>query len=346
MFDDFLENKDTWIKENNSDIVISTRIRLARNISDYPFPLRATSSHKKEILDYFKTVYTSIPGLSDALFVDISSLSTLDRYFLLERHLISQEFLSNIGERGVIISPDQSISIMINEEDHLRIQIIKGGMNLDKAWETINKLDNYLSKKVKYAFSSQLGYLTSCPTNVGTGLRASCMLHLPALVLTKRINKILELLSKISFTVRGFFGEGTQAIGNFFQISNQVSLGATEEELKDNLKGIIKQIETQEYGAREFLLKKYRLSLEDNVWRALGVLSHCRLISSNEALAHLSLLRLGVDLGIIKKIKKEAISDLFIVIQPAHLQKYEGRVLTDQERDYIRAAVLRKRLGG
>jgi protein arginine kinase len=242
---------------------------------------------------------------------------------------------------------------MINEEDHLRMQVIAAGFDLNNCWETLNEIDNLLSKKVPFSFSSDLGYLTACPTNVGTGLRASCMLHLPALILTKRINKILELLARISFTTRGLFGEGTQALGNFFQISNQVSLGLSEQELIDNLIGVVNQVKTQEMDARDTLMKKLRPNLEDSIWRALGILRNSRLISSKEALGHLSILSLGLDLGIIKDNDifaqgdgKGLINSLFMMIQPAHLQKIESKSLKGAQRDYVRAEILRKKLGG
>ena len=346
MFEEFLSNERWWltVKGPEAKIIISSRLRLARNIEDFPFPSRATRSQKKEILERLENLWSKVEILKLGFFVRMDEVSFLDRQFLLERHLISQEHINNPQGKGLIVSLDERISIMINEEDHLRIQVLTSGFNLEETWEIINKVDNAISRFLPYAFLPEIGYLTACPTNVGTALRASCMLHLPGLVLTKRISKILELLAKLSFTTRGLFGEGTQALGNFFQISNQVSLGISEEEIIDNLCGVVKQIRDQEESARDLLLRRHKPSLEDSIWRALGILRNARLITTKEALSHLSLLYLGVDLGIIKGIKREVINNLFIVIQPAHLQKMEGKALGDQERDYKRAALLRSKL--
>lgn len=355
MFEEFLTNKNNWLstKGPESDIVFSSRVRLARNIDGFSFPSRANAIGRKEVLDRIESVYFEIEKLKGSVFVKKEELSNIDSQFLLERHLISQELIAAGGNRGIIISTDEKISIMINEEDHLRMQVIAAGFDLNNCWEILNEIDNDLSKKVSFSFSSDLGYLTACPTNVGTGLRASCMLHLPALILTKRINKILELLARISFTTRGLFGEGTQALGNFFQISNQVSLGLPEQELIDNLIGVVNQVKTQEMDARDTLMKKLRPNLEDSIWRALGILRNSRLISSKEALGHLSILSLGLDLGIIKDNDvfaqgdgKGLINSLFMTIQPAHLQKIESKSLKGAQRDYVRAEILRKKLGG
>jgi len=355
MFEYFLNNKDGWLngKGPEAEIVFSSRIRLARNIANLPFPSRAASIQKREVLDKVREAYPQVNRLKNSTFVNMAELSALDSQFLLERHLISQEHAVASKEKGLIVSDNENISIMINEEDHLRSQVILSGFDLKKCWQILEEIDKDLEKKISFSFLSDLGYLTACPTNVGTALRASCMLHLPALTLTKRINKILELLTRISFTTRGLFGEGTQALGNFFQISNQVSLGLSETELIDNLIGVVNQVKAQEIDARNTLLKKHKISLEDSVWRALGILRNSRLISSREALSHLSVLCLGLDLGIIKntdlssKAKgREVINSLFIIIQPAHLQKIESKSLRERERDYIRAEILRKKLGG
>ena len=346
MFENFLENSKGWLNAEgpDSDIVISSRIRLARNIENYPFPVKATVSHKAEITQKIKSVYGRIKSIQDALFVDMDKVNDLDKQFLLERHLVSQEHLQLIEGKSLIVSDSEVFSLMINEEDHLRMQVIVSGFNLKEAWRLMNELDDDFSKYLVFSFLPDIGYLTSCPTNLGTGLRASCMLHLPALVLTKRINRMLELLAKLSFTTRGLFGEGTQALGNFFQISNQVSLGFSEEEIIDNLFGVVRQIKEQELRSREIILKRHQYSFEDKAWRSLGILKNCRLISTKEALSHLSMLCTGVDLGIIKGIDRRLVNNLFIIIQPAHLQKMEQKELSEKKRDYIRAAILREKL--
>jgi len=355
MFDNFVNSKESWLSKKGpeSEIVFSSRIRLARNIAGIPFPSKATASQRQSVFKTMKEVYPHISRFKDSFFVNMDDLGPLDSQFLLERHLIAQEHLASGVGRGLIISRDEEISIMINEEDHLRMQVITAGFDLKKCWDILDNIDNDISKRITFAFSSEIGYLTACPTNVGTALRASCMLHLPALILTKRINKILELLARISFTTRGLFGEGTQALGDFFQVSNQVSLGLSEEELIDNLISVVNQVKSHELDARNILIKKYKTNLEDNVWRALGTLRGARLINSKEAFSHLSILSLGLDLGIIKdgdfskgKAGHKLLRNLFIMIQPAHLQKIEGRPLKEKERDSIRASILRTKLGG
>jgi protein arginine kinase len=348
MFEELLNNKDTWLSGTGpfSEIIFSSRVRLARNFSDYPFPLRANPAQKEKILEAMKSASAKISILKGARFLHMDEIDDIDRQFLLERHLISQEHMHAAKGKGLILSLDEKIALMINEEDHLRMQAIASGFDLKKAYETINIIDDSIAEFVDFSFMPNLGYLTSCPTNVGTALRASCMLHLPALTFTKRINKVLELLAKISFATRGFFGEGTQALGDFFQISNQISLGLSESEVVDNLAGVVNQVKEQEIDAREILLKKHKINLEDNVWRSFGVLLNCRLISSKEALSHLSILSLGLDLGIINRISRELLNNLFLMIQPAHLQKIEARALKEGERDFIRAQILREKLSG
>ncbi len=347
--------RGSWLsgKGPESGIVFSSRVRLARNISDFSFPGRSSEAQRLKVLNKIKEASSHITRLKNTNFINMQELSDLEKQFLLERHLISQDHLSPGQGKGLIVSKDEEIAIMINEEDHLRMQVITSGLDLKKCWAILDNIDNDFSKKIPFSFLADLGYLTACPTNVGTALRASCMMHLPALIFTKKINKILELLTRISFTTRGLFGEGTQALGNFFQISNQVSLGLSEEELIDNLAGVVNQVKDQEVAARDILLKKHKISLEDSVWRALGVLRNCRLISSKEALSHLSILSLGLDLGIIKDTDltkkgdaKELLNTLIISIQPAHLQKIEGKPLKNSQRDHIRAEILRERLGG
>ncbi len=346
MLDKFINNAGSWLsgKGPSSEIVFSSRMRLARNLKGIPFTSRANTGQREEVLKKLESIYKRIKNLDKSFFVKVDDLDILDKQFLIERHLISKEHAGSGKGRGLVMTPDERIAIMVNEEDHLRMQVVTSGFDLLKCWKILDEIDTELNKSIPFSFNSEIGYLTACPTNVGTALRASCMLHLPALVFTKRINKILELIAKISFTTRGLFGEGTQALGNFFQISNQVCLGPSEQELTENLVGVVNQVMTQELDARDALLKKYKMMVEDSVWRAQGILTSCRLINTREALNHLSMLSLGLDLGIIKGIKKETINNLFIIIQPAHLQKIEGRQLKENERDYIRAEVLRQKL--
>ena len=254
MFEDFIDNKKSWLKNPGPgcEIVFSSRVRLARNLVDYPFPARATPFQREEVLSVVFEAYKKTSAAKDAIYMDIGKLSDVDRHFLLERHLISQEHTlpfvdkgkQSFAGKGVVVSGDERLSIMVNEEDHIRAQYITSGFDLERCWQAIDAIDDKLAGQFKMAFLPELGFLTACPTNVGTAIRASCMMHLPALVFTKRINKILELLAKISFTARGFFGEGTQALGNFFQLSNQVSLGVSEIETIGNLAGVVNRERT------------------------------------------------------------------------------------------------------
>jgi protein arginine kinase len=346
ILDDLLDKPGEWLKGRgpDSNIVISSRIRLARNIAGFPFPNKMDTTQIEESFEKITKAQAKSNILRSFDFLRMESLQPLDRDLLLERHLVSQEHVTRPKGGGLLLRKDEVCSIMVNEEDHLRIQVLKSGFDLQDTWQIANKIEDEFSKNLGFAFSSSIGYLTACPTNVGTGMRASCMLHLPGLIMTKRINRILELVAKLSFTTRGFFGEGTQAIGNFFQVSNQITLGISEDEILNNLSGIIKQLKSQELDARDYMFSKYKLSLEDRIWRALGALKCCRLVSSQETLGHLSLLRLGMDLGIIKGLDKETINNLFIIIQPAHLQKIYKKKLSHQERDSIRATLLRENL--
>ena len=343
-FDDLLKEPGEWLKGKgaSSKIVISSRVRLARNLDGIPFPGWAGKREREEVLKLSTRSINACPILKNALSLELNKLSALDRQFLVERYLISREFAESKIERVTVIGEKEMVSLMINEEDHLRLQSLHSGFEIEEAWRLVSQVDDEIGKRVKYAFSDHWGFLTACPTNCGTGLRASAMLHLPALVMTKQINKVFQVLSKVGVAVRGFYGEGTQASGNFFQVSNQITLGQSEEEIIDNLERIIRQIIDHEEKAREILLKKSRFELEDKVGRAYGILEYSHIMNSKEALELLSLFRLGVDIGIITKISIESQNKLLIIIQPAHLQKMEGRALTPGERDKKRAEVIKK----
>ncbi len=340
-----LGNHSRWLASGpNSDIVISSRVRLARNLSDFPFPNRADQNQLLAIRERLFDALGQVEGFSDHWFIDMDNLSQIDRQFLVERHLISYEHtVEGIG-KGLAITPDEGLSIMINEEDHLRMQVLVAGFDLYNAWEQMNTIDDSLSQLVEFAFSPDFGYLTACPTNTGTGLRGSLMMHLPALVITKQINRVLQTITQLNFTARGLYGEGTQALGNMFQISNQACLGYTEEELLEGIKRLGHQIIEQEQSARERVLRTSRVMLEDRIWRAYGLLRNARIMNSAEAFEYLSMVRLGLDLGLIKDVDLKLINDLFIIIQPAHLQKIGKRRLSSRQRDIKRANILRSRL--
>jgi protein arginine kinase len=344
--DDLLTQTSEWLRGTgpNSDIVISSRIRLARNLDKIPFSHWANKKQEADILNKAKVAIFSSNYMKNGLFLNLNELNNIDKQFLIERHLISKEHALKTNHKAVVISDKEIVSIMINEEDHLRIQVIQSGFNLTEAWRVVSKIDAELEKKLKYAFSPDWGYLTACPTNTGTGIRASVMLHLPSLVMIKQINKVLQAIAKLSLTARGFYGEGTQASGNFFQISNQITLGQREEDIIDNLQRVIKQIIEHEQNARRTLLSQRRENIEDRVWRAYGTLKTAHIITSQETIELLSLLRLGINTGIIKDITAKMVNDLFILIQPAHLQKLAGRVLSPTQRDVKRATLIRERL--
>lgn len=343
---DLLNHTSEWLRGTgpSSDIVISSRIRLARNIAKYPFPHWANKKQSEEVLNKVEAARKKI-GLSEKVSLfKIADLDGVDKQFLVERHLMSYEHAQKPDSKALLVDDDEVFSIMVNEEDHLRIQVMQSGFNIVEAWEIVDKLDDSLSKELPFAFSPEWGYLTACPTNTGTGMRGSVMLHLPALVMSRHINRVLAAIAKLSFTTRGLYGEGTQASGNFFQISNQVSLGHSEEEIIDNINGFIRQIIEQEQQARESLFSNSRAMLEDRIHRSFGILKSAYIISSQETVELLSMLRLGCDLGMIKDIDRGKLNELFIITQPAHLQKIENKKLSQQERDVKRAELIRSKL--
>lgn len=347
--DELMKEPSEWLRGVGplSEIVMSSRIRLARNLEKLPFSTRATKATQGEVLHAVKEAIAKIHALRRPVVFEIGELNEVDRQFLVERHLVSREHVVHADHKAVAIGSGEVISIMINEEDHLRIQVMQSGFNMRDGWAIIDQLDDELSEVLPFAYSSDWGYLTCCPTNTGTGMRASVMVHLPALVITKQINKVLHTITKLGLTARGLYGEGTEASGNFFQISNQVALGRTEDELIENIERILKQVIDHEQNARQSLVTTNRTQLEDRVWRAYGILKHARTVSSNEANDLLSVTRLGVDLGLMNGqhgLDRAAVNNLFLFSQPAHLQKLEGRTLGAKDRDAKRAELIRQRL--
>ena len=346
--DELMKQPSEWMRGAGpvSDIVMSSRIRLARNLEKFPFATRATKATQHEVLRLTRDALAQSAALKKPLLLEIADLDEVDRQFLVERHLVSREHIVHPDGKGVAVGPGEIVSVMINEEDHLRIQVMQSGLNLRDAWSLIDGLDDELSELLPFAYSSDWGYLTCCPTNTGTGMRASVMVHLPSLVITKQINKVLHTITKLGLTARGLYGEGTEASGNFFQISNQVALGRSEDEIMENIERILKEVIHQEQSARESLLTGSRTQLEDRVWRAFGILKHAKTMSSTEALDLLSAVRLGVDLGLMNGLTRSTVNELFVFSQPAHLQKLEGKALSAKERDTKRAQLIRARLGG
>src|SRR5947208_9196203 len=293
-----------WLRGSGpeSDIVISSRIRLARNLASFPFSNRASAYQKAEIEAQLRDRIAKLELDPKLLYVTLPNLSTLDRQLLVERQLISRELAAGDGPRGVAVAPQETVSLMVNEEDHLRLQVMRSGFTLDEAWSEIDKVDDALEQKVDYAFSEEFGYLTACPTNVGTGMRSSVMLHLPALVWTKQIEKVFRALQKINLVVRGLYGEGSRASGDFYQISNQVTLGKSEVVILTEIREVIPQIIGYERQARSTLTRESRQALHDRVSRAFGTLQNATMMTSEETMELLSSVRLGVNLGLIDDI--------------------------------------------
>ena len=344
--DDLARQTGAWLGGSGplSEVVISSRARLARNVASFNFATRMTPEDKTDLERHARAAIEAEGVAAPGLYVDLFGASPVDRKLLVERHLISREHEEATGQRGVAIGADERVSIMVNEEDHLRIQALLAGLAVGEAWRRVDEVDTALERRLDFAFDPAYGYLTACPTNIGTGLRVSVMLHLPALAITRQIEKVFQAVARLNLAVRGFYGEGTEATGHFYQVSNQSSLGKTEEEIVRNIEAVMPQIVEHELGAREALLKKERLRLEDRTWRAYGMLRHARTVSSDETLALLSAVRMGVQLGVLTGVPLKTVNELMVFTQPAHLQKKEGRDLSPAERDAARGAYLRARL--
>ncbi len=343
---DLLWNFGSWLTEEDqfSDIVISSRIRLARNIKGYPFPNQASNSELNIVLKKVKNACEKCHSLRKANFVEIEKLSEWDCKYFVERRLASPQFIESKAASLLVIGPQESLSIMVNEEDHLRMQCIEGGLKINQAWKKIRSVDDELEENLNFSYSRKFGYLTACPTNLGTGLRVSIFVHLPALSMQGKINSVMETLPTSEIAVRGFYGEGTESIGNIFQISNQLTLGRTEESVVQRITATAKKLIEIERKARYELLEKDSIKLEDSVFRALGILKNARIISSLESMDLLSTLRLGRELEFIKNFSRLAINQLMVLVQPAHLRKIYDEDLSAQERDIIRAEFIRENL--
>lgn len=326
---------------DNSDIVLSTRIRLARNLRDYPFPARLDSESRKEVNSLVKDALMNDENKDEFDYIEMSSLTASQAVSLAEKHLISPEFASNSNGRALILSKDEDVSIMLCEEDHVRIQIIYPGLSLDSAFQKAEEFDGMLEKSTAIAFDEKLGYLTQCPTNLGTGLRASVMLHLPAIAKTGAMPRLASTVAKLGLTLRGAYGEGSQPVGDIFQLSNQVTLGISEEAAIRNLNSIALQITQQEKQAREALLKDDVFI--DRIWRAYGILKSAHMLSCSEFTDLVSLVRLGAAQGILD-IPLETLSRLLVEMQPATINASQNRSCTSAERDVIRAKAVKEAL--
>jgi protein arginine kinase len=341
-----LTHTGEWLRGEGPhfQIVVSSRVRLARNLRNFAFPGWAKKTERLQILEVLKPAVELLPEMSDAFSVYSQDLSALEKQVLVERHLISREHAAKGIGSAVVMNKKQTLSIMINEEDHLRMQGIRAGLQLKSVFRMIDKVDSELEEKLDYAFHGQLGYLTACPTNVGTGMRASAMVHLPALVLSEQINQVIQAVNKIGLAVRGLYGEGTEALGNLFQVSNQTTLGEREDDIIERLNKVILQIIEHEQNARQMLLQKKPGTLLDHIGRGYGILRHAYSMQSKEALNLLSFMKLGIDLGFFPETCRQPIDELFMETQPAHLQKGSQQKLAADERDALRAEIVRVKL--
>lgn len=345
---DLTNHASEWLRGSGpmSEVVISSRIRLARNVSGFRFLGRANRHERVQLERRIRDVILNAAIAPQTLYVDLDQAPDLDRQILVERHLISKQHSTSEGARGVAIGQNETVSIMVNEEDHLRIQVLRSGLQLEEAWEQINDVDDRLESKLDFAFHPRFGYLTACPTNVGTGIRVSVMLHLPALKLTGEIEKVFRAAKEMRLAVRGLYGEGTEATGDFYQISNQTTLGKSEEEIISDFKHlVIPKIIDYEHHARRTLLNDRTVALDDKVHRAIGILRSARLMASEETLYLLSHLRMGVNLGRVKDVDIKTVNELVLLTQPAHLQKHQGRKLEGDMRRAARAELIRQKLG-
>lgn len=328
-------------------IVLTSRIRLARNIADIPFPHKLEETNAEIVIDKVNEAIVNNQVNDELQFrlVRLGKTSSIKRMSMVEEHLISKEHANNYKNAAVLISEDSSISIMINEEDHIRLQVMEKGFDLKGIYETASKLDDILEDKLNFAYDNKLGYLTSCPTNLGTGIRASVMLHLPALTFINNMDNITETVNQVGMTIRGFYGEGSSAMGNIYQLSNQITLGLSEEEIINNIIGVTKKIISNEENARSIIIKKQSLELEDDIYRSLGMLKYTRLMTTVESLNLLSKVRMGIELGIISDIPLEDIDGLYFKVQPNTIQLAGGEDMNNRARDIARATIIRKTLG-
>lgn len=325
-------------------IVMSSRVRLARNLKGLAFPGWAKKAERVKTLDLIRPAVEALPSMADSFGEAMDNLTHLDKQILVERHLISREHAAKNAGSGLVLNREESLCVMINEEDHLRMQALRPGLQIKQAWTAIDQVDSQLENKLDYAFSPQLGYLTACPTNLGTGIRISAMLHLPGLVLAEQINQIIQAVNKLGLAVRGLYGEGTEALGNVFQVSNQMTLGEAEADIVERLNKVLAQIIEHEENARATLLEKKPKTVYNHIGRGYGILANAHSISSKETMNLLSLMRLGVDLAMFPDLDRSRVDELFIITQPAHLQKQFSEKLGAEERDLLRADMLRERL--
>lgn len=338
---------DNWMKKgnNNGDVVLTSRVRLARNLKGIPFPHKLADKDGRDVIKKVEDAFFIGKGLNEIYSTHhIWENDNIKNRVYLEKHLISPKLLKNGSKSGFIVDKDETVSLMMNEEDHIRLQCITGGLNLEEAYETAGRIDDLLEENLDYAFDEKLGYLTACPTNLGTGLRASAMLHLPALTMSNEMAGASNSLGQVGMMIRGLYGEGTKSYGNLYQISNQITLGISEDDIIRNLEAVVNQFVNQEKIAREGLIKNYKNEIEDKIFRSLGILRSAVLIDSKESLKCMSYVRMGIEMGIVKDVDKSVLNSLLIAIQPASLQDSVNSKLSEKERDFERAKLIREKL--
>lgn len=345
--DELIGQSAAWLSASGpySDVIISSRVRLARNLRHVRFSTHSTSEEEERVVEAVLDAAKSSKHLAGGTYFDVSTMSEADRQLLVERHLISPALALRAGKGGLLVGPHEQFSIMINEEDHLRMQALFAGFEPEAAWALVNELDDEVCGNLDIAYHEQFGYLTACPTNVGTGLRASILIHLPGLVLVQTVEQVLRGINQVGLTVRGFHGEGTDVIGSLFQISNQVTLGMSEAAILETLERVVRQIIDYEYDARQTLVRDARAQIEDKIGRAYGILSHAHVLSGQEFMSLASAVRLGVGLGVLKKPDARLLNELMVQVQPSHIQRRVGTRLDSEERDMHRAELVRAQLG-
>ncbi|MCU0639139.1 MAG: protein arginine kinase [Candidatus Krumholzibacteria bacterium] len=345
-FGKLIDKPAGWLCEpgEESEMVLSSRVRLARNLNGRPFTHIAPPDILEEISGSVAAALAAGDIMKEALMIEMEKITGAERMLLAERRLISNELVGNFKSRNLAVRPDEKLSVMVNEEDHLRLQSIESGLAMSSAFKAARELDDDLDKRLDFAFSDRLGYLTACTTNVGTGLRVSAMVHLPGLVHNNDIRQVIDGLRHVRLTVRGSYGEGSEVTGNFFQISNSITLGVSEEDTVANMESHVRKVLEFEKKARESLLREARTLLEDKIWRSYGILKSARLVSSKEAMSLISATRLGAGLGIITDVKIPVLNEILIMIQPMHLQRLYDREMSPEERDTVRADYIRSRI--
>lgn len=346
MFESMAKTPAVWLsgKGREAHVILSTRVRLARNVAGCLFPESADTETRKRTVSYFDSVYTRSNMLAGSTYLKAADIDDLDRQFLIERHLISPLFLTGEMDKALTVDDAGQVSIMVNEEDHLRIQALASGLDPRTAFDLASKFETEIGNYLEYDYDADFGFLTACPTNAGTGMRASVLIHLPGLVLTREIDKVISYVTRSGLVVRGFYGEGSDVLGNLFQISNQTTLGITEEEILNQIERIALEIIEKEAAARQRLIDEASDMIEDKIWRAYGILLHARVLSSEEVMNLLSAVRLGQAMKIIDFLDLALINEILLLTQPAHLQKFFGQKMDNNRCDFVRAQIVREKL--